>query len=327
MLIKRPSDIPPSEITPRSIFHDRRRFMRGSAGIATTALLGAGGLSLLGPRTARALATDKDATGQKLEGVVESAYRVDEELTPYADITNYNNFYEFGTDKRDPARYAGDFTPHPWTIKVLGECEKPGEYGYEDVVNPHRLEERIYRLRCVEAWSMVVPWVGIPLGDVLARFAPTSKAKYVAFHTVLRPEEMRGQRRGILDWPYVEGLRIDEAMHPLTLLTVGLYGEVLPNQNGAPIRLVVPWKYGFKSIKSIARIEFTESEPPTSWNLSAPREYGFYSNVNPEVSHPRWSQARERRIGELFKRDTLMFNGYADQVAGLYAGMDLKANY
>ena len=329
MLIKheRANDIRPSEITPRSVFLDRRRFMRDSAGIATAAMLGAGGLSLLGSRAARALATDPDARGQKLEGVVESAWRTDEELTPYSDVTGYNNFYEFGTDKRDPARYAGDFTPRPWTVEVLGECEKPGEYGYEDVVKPHRLEERIYRLRCVEAWSMVVPWVGVPLGDVLARFAPTSKAKYVAFHTVLRPEEMRGQRRSILDWPYVEGLRIDEAMHPLTLLTVGLYGEVLPNQNGAPIRLVVPWKYGFKSIKSIDTIEFTEHEPPTSWNRAAPREYGFYSNVNPEVDHPRWSQARERRIGELFKRETLMFNGYADQVASLYAGMDLKANY
>ena len=327
MLIRRPSDIRPSEITPRSVFRDRRRFMRDSAGIATAAMLGAGGLSLLGSQATRALATDEDAKGQKLEGVVESAWRVDEELTPYSDVTGYNNFYEFGTDKRDPARYAGDFTPRPWTVEVLGECGKPGQYGYEDVMKPHRLEERIYRFRCVEAWSMVIPWVGVPLGDVLARFAPTSKAKYVAFRTVLRPEEMRGQRRGILDWPYVEGLRIDEAMHPLTLLTVGLYGEVLPNQNGAPIRLVVPWKYGFKSIKSIVAIEFTEQEPPTSWNRAAPREYGFYSNVNPEVSHPRWSQARERRIGELFKRETLMFNGYADQVANLYAGMDLEANY
>ena len=327
MLIKHPSDIQPSEITPRSVFRDRRRFIRDSAGIATAAMLGAGGLSLLGSRTARALATDEDAKGQKLEGVVESAWRTDEELTPYSDVTGYNNFYEFGTDKRDPMRHAGDFTPHPWTVKVHGECEKPGEYGYEDVVRPHRLEERIYRFRCVEAWSMVIPWIGVPLGDVLARFAPTSKAKYVAFRTVLRPEEMRGQRRPILEWPYVEGLRIDEAMHPLTLLTVGLYGEVLPNQNGAPIRLVVPWKYGFKSIKSIDAIEFTEQEPPTSWNRAAPREYGFYSNVNPEVDHPRWSQARERRIGELFKRETLMLNGYADQVASLYAGMDLKANY
>ena len=326
MLIKRPNDIQPSEITPRSIFRDRRRFMRDSAGLATAAMLG-GGLSLLGPRAAGALAADENATGLKLEGVVESAYRVDEELTPYSDITSYNNFYEFGTDKGDPSRHAGDFTPRPWTVKVLGECEKPGEYDYEDIVKPHRLEERIYRLRCVEAWSMVIPWVGIPLADVLPRFAPTSKAKYVAFRTVFRPEEMRGQRRHTLDWPYVEGLRIDEAMHPLTLLTVGLYGEVLPNQNGAPIRLVLPWKYGFKSIKSIASIEFTEQEPPTSWNRAAANEYGFYSNVNPTVSHPRWSQKRERRIGELFKRETLMFNGYADQVASLYTGMNLRANY
>ena len=326
MLIKRPDDIQPSEITPRSVFRERRRFMRNAAGVATAAALG-GGLSLLGPRGAAALAADPDATGQKLEGVVESTWRTDEELTPYSDITSYNNFYEFGTDKRDPARHADKFTPMPWKVKVLGECEKPGMYDYEDIVQPHRLEERIYRLRCVEAWSMVIPWVGIPLGEVLARFAPTSKAKYVAFRTVFRPSEMRGQYRPILDWPYVEGLRIDEAMHPLTLLTVGLYGEVLPNQNGAPIRLVVPWKYGFKSIKSIAAIEFTETEPPTSWNLAAPREYGFYSNVNPNVSHPRWSQRRERRIGELFKRDTLMFNGYEEEVAGLYAGMDLKANY
>ena len=326
MLIKRPSDILPSEITPRSVFRDRRRFMRDTAGLATAAMVG-GGLSLLGPRPAGALATDPNATGTKLEGVVESDFRVDDELTPYDDITSYNNFYEFGTDKRDPKRHSGDFRPQPWTVKVLGECEKPGEYHYEDIVAPHRLEERIYRLRCVEAWSMVIPWVGIPLGMVLTRFAPTSRAKYVAFRTVFRPEEMRGQRRPILDWPYVEGLRIDEAIHPLTLLTVGLYGEVLPNQNGAPIRLVVPWKYGFKSIKSIAAIEFTEDEPPTSWNLAAPNEYGFYSNVNPDVSHPRWSQKRERRIGELFKRETLMFNGYADQVASLYAGMDLKANY
>ena len=326
MLIKRPNDIQPSEITPRSVFRERRRFMRGAAGVATAALFGSG-FSLLGTRRAAALAADPDANGQKLEGVVESAWGGDEELTPYSDITSYNNFYEFGTDKRDPSRHADKFTPLPWKVKVLGECEKPGMYDYEDIVKPHRLEERIYRLRCVEAWSMVVPWVGIPLADVLARFAPTSKAKYVAFRTVFRPSEMRGQYRPILDWPYVEGLRIDEAMHPLTLLTVGLYGEVLPNQNGAPIRLVVPWKYGFKSIKSIASIEFTEKEPPTSWNLAAPREYGFYSNVNPNVSHPRWSQRRERRIGELFKRETLMFNGYEDEVAGLYAGMDLKASY
>ncbi len=326
MLIRPPNDIQPSEITPRSVFRARRRFMRDTAGIAGAAMLGAG-LSLLGTRRAAAIASDPEATGPKLDGVVEGAWGADEELTPYSDITSYNNFYEFGTDKRDPGRYAGSFNPQPWTVEVGGECAKPGAYDYDDIVNPHQLEERIYRLRCVEAWSMVVPWVGIPLADVLARFEPTSKAKYVAFRTVFRPEEMRGQTRPILDWPYVEGLRIDEAMHPLTLLTVGLYGEVLPNQNGAPIRLVVPWKYGFKSIKSIVSIEFTEEEPPTTWNLSAPREYGFYSNVNPQVDHPRWSQKRERRIGELFKRDTLMFNGYADEVASLYAGMDLKANY
>ena len=326
MLIKRPDAIRPSEITSPSVFRNRRRFMRDTASIAGAAMLGAG-LSLLGARRAAALATDPDATGRKLEGVGESAWRTDEELTPYSDITSYNNFYEFGTDKRDPARHSGSFTPLPWKVAVLGECAKPGEYDYDDIVKPHRLEERVYRLRCVEAWSMVIPWVGIPLADVLARFEPTSKAKYVAFRTVFRPEEMRGQTRAILDWPYVEGLRIDEAMHPLTLLTVGLYGEVLPNQNGAPIRLVVPWKYGFKSIKSIVSIEFTEEEPPTTWNLAAPREYGFYSNVNPQVDHPRWSQKRERRIGELFKRETLMFNGYADEVAGLYAGMDLAANY
>ena len=326
MLIKHSDDIQPSEITPPSIFLDRRRFIRSSAGLATAAMLG-GGFSLLGPRTAGALATDPDAKGTKLEGIIESPYGTDEELTPYSKVTSYNNFYEFGTDKGDPKRYSGEFRPRPWTVQVLGECEKPGEYDYEDIVQPHRLEERIYRLRCVEAWSMVIPWVGIPLADVLSRFAPTSKAKYVAFRTVLRPEEMRGQRRRTLDWPYVEGLRIDEAMHPLTLLAVGLYGEVLPNQNGAPMRLVVPWKYGFKSIKSIAAIEFTEKQPPTSWNLATPREYGFYSNVNPDVSHPRWSQRRERRIGEWSKRKTLMFNGYADQVASLYAGMDLKVNY
>ncbi len=326
MLIKRPDDVRPSEITPRTVFHERRRFMRDTAGVAGAALLGAG-LSLLGSRRAGALASDPDATGPKIEGVVESAWRTDEEPTPYSDITSYNNFYEFGTDKLDPARHAGGFTPRPWKVEVRGECAKPGEYDYDDIVKPHRLEERIYRLRCVEAWSMVVPWVGVPLAGVLARFEPTSKAKYVAFRTVFRPEEMPGQTRAILDWPYVEGLRIDEAMHPLALLAVGLYGEVLPNQNGAPIRLVVPWKYGFKSIKSIVAIEFTGEQPPTTWNRAAPREYGFYSNVNPEVDHPRWSQKRERRIGELFRRETLMFNGYADEVAGLYAGMDLAASY
>ena len=206
----------------------------------------------------------------------------------------------------------------------MGECEKPGDLNLEDLLKPHALEERIYRLRCVEAWSMVVPWVGVPLGPMLKRFQPTSKAKYVGFRTVYRPGQMPGQNVPVLDWPYVEGLRIDEAMHPLTIFAVGIYGRVLPNQNGAPIRLVVPWKYGFKSIKSIVTINFTEEEPPTSWNIAAPNEYGFYSNVNPQVAHPRWSQARERRIGDVFKHDTMMFNGYADQVASLYEGMDLR---
>jgi len=260
--------------------------------------------------------------------VKETHYKVPgEELSSWETITTYNNFYEFGTDKADPARNSGAFKPRPWSVKVLGECEKPGDYPLENILEPAQLEERIYRFRCVEAWSMVVPWVGIPLGPVLKRFQPTSKAKYVAFRTVFRPAQMPGQQRPILEWPYVEGLRIDEAMHPLTILAVGMYGRVLPNQNGAPLRLVVPWKYGFKSIKSIVAIKFTEDEPPTSWNIQAPGEYGFYANVNPEVDHPRWSQRRERRIGEVFKRNTLMFNGYADQVADMYAGMNLRKLY
>lgn len=328
MLIRKrsPNPVLPSEITPRAIFESRRQFLQGSVSIAGIAA--GAGLGLLAPgRGEAAIAVDPDATGKTIEGVVESAWKVEENLNSWSNITTYNNFYEFGTDKGDPARHADEFNPLPWTLDVGGECERPGRIGYEEIIAPHRIEERIYRLRCVEAWSMVVPWVGISLGDLLDRFAPTSKAKYVAFHTVHRPEEMRGQRGGSLSWPYIEGLRIDEAMHPMTLLAIGVYGKMLPNQNGAPIRLVVPWKYGFKSIKSIASIEFVEKQPDTSWNLATPREYGFYSNVNPEVNHPRWSQARERRIGEFFKRDTLMFNGYAEEVGALYAGMDLARNY
>ena len=323
MLIKRPDPFKPSEITPRETYLDRRRFIARAGAIA-----GAAALPGLAPSAARALASDPASPGNKLPGVVETDYRVDgEELSSWETITTYNNFYEFGTDKADPAKYSGDFKPKPWTLKVLGECDKPGEYDLEDFLKPHRLEERIYRFRCVEAWSMVVPWVGIPLADMLKRFEPNSKAKYVAFRTVFRPAEMRGQNQPILDWPYVEGLRIDEAMHPLTLMVTGLYGEVLPNQNGAPLRLMVPWKYGFKSIKSIVTIRFTEEEPPTSWNIAAPNEYGFYSNVNPEVDHPRWSQHSERRVGELFRIPTPMFNGYADEVGSLYAGMDLKKHF
>ncbi|HEX2278227.1 MAG TPA: protein-methionine-sulfoxide reductase catalytic subunit MsrP, partial [Candidatus Tectomicrobia bacterium] len=264
---------------------------------------------------------------EKLEGVSKSPLSTDESLTPYEDITNYNNFYEFDTDKYSPAETAKNFRTKPWSVAVEGEVGRPAVYQLEDFIKPHALEERIYRLRCVEGWSMVIPWVGFPLGDVIKRFEPTSKAKFVEFTTLLDPEQMPGQRRAVLKWPYVEGLRMDEAMHPLTILAVGLYGEVLPNQNGAPLRLVVPWKYGFKSIKSIVKMRFVEQQPVGSWERAAPHEYGFYSNVNPDVPHPRWSQARERRIGEFSKRKTLMFNGYAEQVASLYAGMDLKKYY
>jgi sulfoxide reductase catalytic subunit YedY len=264
---------------------------------------------------------------QKLPGVRKGPFGTTEEQTPYDDVTTYNNFYEFGVDKDSPSRYAGSLKTRPWSIAVEGEVAKPAVYTVEDIMRPHPLEERIYRLRCVEAWSMLIPWVGFPLGDLIKRLQPTSRAKYVEFTTLYDLRQMPGQRRAVLEWPYLEGLRMDEAMHPLTILAVGLYGEVLPNQNGAPIRLVVPWKYGFKSIKSIVKMRFMEKQPRTAWNISAPHEYGFYSNVNPDVDHPRWSQARERRIGEFFKRKTLMFNGYADQVASLYTGMDLQKNF
>jgi len=250
----------------------------------------------------------------------------DETPTSFEDATTYNNFYEFGTDKSDPAAHAQTLRTRPWTVAVDGECGKPATFGIDDLLKAFPLEERVYRFRCVEAWSMVIPWVGFPLADLLKRVDPTSKAKHVAFTTLHDPSQMPGQKRGILDWPYVEGLRIDEAMHPLTMLAVGLYGQVLPNQNGAPIRLVVPWKYGFKSIKSIVRIHLQEARPPTTWNQMNSGEYGFYSNVNPGVDHPRWSQAKERRIGDFLKRKTLMFNGYTE-VASLYAGMDLAKEY
>ena len=309
MRTRRPSNPRPSEITPYAAYLNRREVIGG---------LAAGALAL-GTQT---------AASAPLKYTRDARYGADETANSFEDITSYNNFYEFGTSKEDPARLA--FRPRPWSVKVTGEADVTGTFTLEDILKPHALEERIYRLRCVEAWSMVIPWVGFPLGDLLKRFKPTSRAKYVAFQTVLRPKEMPGQRFPVLDWPYVEGLRIDEAMHPLTILAVGLYGRELPNQNGAPLRLVVPWKYGFKSIKSIVEIRFTERQPPTSWNLSAPDEYGFYANVNPQVDHPRWSQAKERRIGAgVFapRQPTLMFNGYAEQVAGLYRGMDLKKSY
>ncbi|OJY55209.1 protein-methionine-sulfoxide reductase catalytic subunit MsrP [Thiobacillus sp. 0-1251] len=306
----RPScDILPSEITPPEIYRERRRFMQGMGVLAASAALGG--------------APDAQA-GTRLAGVRSSAYTLDDEKTPYKAVTTYNNFYEFGTDKSDPSDHAGSLKTRPWTVTVEGEASKPGVYDIDSLLKLAPLEERIYRMRCVEGWSMVIPWVGFPLSELIRRAAPTGKAKYVEFVSLNDPRQMPGQRSGVLDWPYVEGLRLDEAMHPLTILAVGLYGEVLPNQNGAPIRLVVPWKYGFKSAKSIVRIRFVEKLPLTAWMRAAPQEYGFYSNVNPHVDHPRWSQAKERRIGEFLKRDTLMFNGYGAQVAQLYRGMDLQ---
>jgi sulfoxide reductase catalytic subunit YedY len=316
MLIRRPSDIAPSEITPRGVYLRRREFMAG---------LGAGAAALV--------AGAFGAHAVPLQAAKSPLSTADEPATPLKDVTSYNNFYEFGADKVDPVKNAHTLKPRPWTVKVDGLVGKPAAYDLDDLIKDIALEERIYRMRCVEGWSMVIPWVGVPLASVLERVEPQGSAKYVAFETLVRPAEMPGQR-GLfqpLPWPYVEGLRLYEAMHPLTILAVGLYGETLPNQNGAPIRLVVPWKYGFKSIKSVVRLGLVEKQPPTSWNLQNASEYGFYSNVNPQVDHPRWSQATERRIGEggLFnkRRPTLMFNGYGEQVASLYAGLDLKVNY
>ena len=333
MLIKQAPDIATREITPRAVFLRRREFLSGvlsgSAILSASATAGSAALSLacFGGEEAQAGKPDTVArTTRKLPDVTTAMPEFDtaEEHTSYKDATRYNNFYEFGTDKEDPARHAHTLRPTPWSVAIEGALAKPGVIALEDLLRPHALEERVYRLRCVEAWSMVIPWIGVPLASVLKRLQPTSQAKYVAFETLADPEQMPGVRRSVLDWPYREGLRIDEAMHPLAILAVGMYGETLPNQNGAPLRLVVPWKYGFKSIKSIVKIRLESRQPYTSWNAQAPREYGFYSNVNPDVSHPRWSQARERRIGDLTKRPTLAFNGYADQVAGLYSGMNLK---
>ena len=327
MLIKKPSDIRPSEITSRDAYLNRRQFMRAAA--ATGGSLAAGtALPALIPDEPRA----------RLEGVVSSEYSTNEKQNSYEDVTTYNNYYEFGIRKEDPYLNSQDFEPQPWSVDVSGNAEITGRFALEDFVKPHTLEERIYRLRCVEAWSMVVPWVGIPLAEVIARFKPLSSAKYVVFETLHDPTRMPGQRSRTLKWPYVEGLTIAEAMNPLTILAVGIYGEVLPNQNGAPLRLVVPWKYGFKSIKGIVRMRFAETRPRTSWELAAPHEYGFYANVNPEVDHPRWSQASERRIGAVqgtgfrsllstSRQPTVMFNGYGEHVAHLYEGLDLARNF
>ena len=303
------SGIPSAEITPKEAYLNRRQLMTGMGALAA---VGAAGPALAKLTT------------------VPSKYSTDMKPNSLEDITHYNNFYEFGLQKTDPAAYAGKLTVDPWSVEIGGLVDKPGNYALDDILKGVTLEERIYRFRCVEAWSMVIPWDGFPLATLLDRVGVQPGAKYIAFQTVLRPSEMPGQRSGLLDWPYVEGLRIDEAMHPLTILATGLYGEPMPKQNGAPIRLVVPWKYGFKSIKSIVKITAVADQPPTTWNLQAPNEYGFYSNVNPHVDHPRWSQASERRIGGgLFapRVDTLMFNGYGDDVASLYAGMDLRKDF
>ncbi|MGH7671145.1 MAG: protein-methionine-sulfoxide reductase catalytic subunit MsrP [Gemmatimonadaceae bacterium] len=305
MLIKKPSDIPSSEITPERDYLNRRSFLKMAGGVGVAA---AG--SALVPKL--------------LHGGLVTENPPDDKLNTWDQITSYNNYYEFGTDKADPKANAQHFRTQPWSIEVAGLCKKPGHYPYEDLFKPAARVDRTYRLRCVEAWSMVIPWNGYVLADILKRFEPDPGAKYVKFTTLYDPEQMPGQRRAVLQWPYVEGLRMDEAMHPLTLLVTGLYGKPLPNQDGAPVRLVVPWKYGFKGIKAIVKIEFVADQPMTSWMLAASDEYGFYANVNPHVDHPRWTQSVERRIGEFRRRPTLMFNGYEDQVASMYTGMDLR---
>ena len=319
MLIKQAPDIRSSEITPEHVYYNRRQFI-GASGAA----LGAAGAALLGGSGGGVQA----APQEDIPNLTPSPFSTDERLNSFEEITSYNNFYEFGLDKEDPKRYAHELTVEPWSVRVEGHINRPAaDYTLEDILQPHPLEERIYRLRCVEAWSMVVPWIGFPLADLVRRFEPTSRARYVRFETLYRPEEFRGQRRRNLTYPYVEGLRMDEALNPLAILVVGLYGKTLLNQNGAPLRLMVPWKYGFKSLKSIVKIQFVEEQPRNTWNIEIPHEYGFYANVNPEVNHPRWSQATERRIGSFFRQRTQMFNGYGDQVAHMYAGMDLAANY
>ena len=316
MLIKKSPDIRSSEITPQHVYLNRRKFL---AGAAAAVAAGATLRPFLDPTTVA-------AAGNKIDGIRKSPFSTTETITPMQDVTHYNNYYEFSTQKEEPANLAKNFRTRPWKIKIDGLVDKKQELDVDEIIKMAPPEERIYRHRCVEGWSIVVPWVGFSLSELIKRVNPQSKAKFVEFTTLLDPSRMPGQSRPVLDWPYVEGLRMDEAMHPLALLCFGMYGEDLPNQDGAPLRMVLPWKYGFKSAKAIVRIRFTEKQPMNTWNISAPNEYGFYSNVNPTVDHPRWSQAKERRLGEFFKRPTLMFNGY-DQVASLYSGMDLKKNF
>ena len=318
MFIKKSPGIPSSEITPKSAYMNRRAFLAGAATLAGATLAGRRLLKLVSPPESAFAATKLSyATGP---------FGTNEKQTPLQDITHYNNYYEFSTDKYEPADLAKNFQTRPWTVRVEGLVDKPQTFDI-DALLKMPLEERIYRMRCVEGWSMVIPWIGFPLKSLLDRVQPNPKAKFVEFTSLFDLKRFPGQRRSVLEWPYVEGLRLDEAMHPLTILAIGLYGDVLPNQDGAPIRLVVPWKYGFKGIKAIVKIRLVEKQPVSAWTKAAPNEYGFYSNVNPNVDHPRWSQAKERRIGEFFKRPTLMFNGYGDQVASLYTGMDLKKNF
>jgi len=319
MLIRKAADIASSEIAPKSVYLNRRKFLAGTAIAGATALGGVGLREMSSP----SLVTHAN---DKIEGVQKSQFSTDEKITPYKDVTNYNNYYEFSTDKYEPAGLAKNFKTRPWTVTIDGQVKKKQVLDVDTIIKLAAPEERIYRHRCVEGWSIVVPWVGFSLSELIKRADPLPKAKFVEFTTLMDLRQMPGQRSSVLEWPYLEGLRMDEAMHPLALLSFGMYGEVLPNQDGAPLRLVIPWKYGFKSIKAIVRVHFTDKQPINTWNRSAPNEYGFYSNVNPNVDHPRWSQARERRLGEFLKRPTLMFNGY-DQVASLYSGMDLKKNF
>lgn len=319
---KKKSDVASHEITSKSAYLNRRQL------IGATGLLA--GSALMGAPAAQAALMKAPGVNAALTGVNEGYRKVgtNDAVTSYEAATSYNNYYEYGTGKEDPAENSGKFKAKPWTVTVDGLCAKGGTFDLDEFIKPHQLEERIYRLRCVEAWSMVIPWIGVSLAEVVKRAEPQGSAKYLKFETIVRPEEMPGQKsRFILPWPYIEGLRMDEAMNPLAILVVGMYGEVLPNQNGAPLRLMAPWKYGFKNIKSIVRISFTEEQPKNTWNISTPDEYGFFANVNPKVDHPRWSQASERRIGDFLRRETLMFNGYEEEVAGLYAGMDLKRYY
>jgi sulfoxide reductase catalytic subunit YedY len=320
VLIKKPEEIRSSEITPKRLYLNRRTFLAAAGMAGAAALAGDVVRTLLSPSTvARA--------GTKIDGVQKSKFSIDEKVTPYGDVASYNNYYEFSTEKDGPSKLAGNFRTRPWKVSIEGLVQKKTQLDIDSILKLAAPEERIYRHRCVEGWSIVVPWVGYSLSTLLKQVEPLGKAKFVEFTTIYDPGQMPGQRGTVLDWPYVEGLRLDEAMHPLTLLCFGMYGEVLPNQDGAPLRLVIPWKYGFKSIKAIVKIKFVEHQPINTWNRSAPNEYGFYSNVNPNVDHPRWSQAQERRLGEFRKRPTLMFNGYADQVASLYTGMDLRKNF